>query len=129
MAESPTGGFNPFFAPLLDNPAETYFSMWTLTDEGRRYPGKVQTTLELASNRLRDLGGRCRLYVTVGGPADLVGVAKGQPDQPLDERDILALQRAIEVSGVLRCVFFKAIEFTAIDYATYTDRVNSLTQS
>lgn len=119
-----TGVFNPFFAKVVEAPPETYFSLWTITDEGRRDPAKVHAALVLASNRLRELGGRCRLYVTIGGPADLVGVAKG----PLDERAMLALQQAIQVSGILKTVFFKTLEFTADDYAAYTENIARLSQ-
>jgi uncharacterized protein with GYD domain len=119
-----TGAFNPFFAKVLDGAPETYFSLWTITEEGRRDPAKVQAALVLASNRLRDLGGRCRLYVTLGGPADLVGVAKG----PLDERQMLALQQAIQVSGILTTVLFKALEFTADDYAAYTTLIDKMSR-
>jgi len=121
-AEESTGAFNPFFAKVLDGAPETYFSLWTITEEGRRDPAKVQATLVLASSRLRELGGRCRLYASIGGPADLVGVAKG----PVDERAMLALQQAIQVSGVLKTVFFKALEFTADDYAAYTAQMANL---
>jgi uncharacterized protein with GYD domain len=121
-SEASTGAFNPFFAKKLDGPAETYFSMWTITEEGRREPAKVQAALELASARLKELGGRCRLYVTMGGPADLVGVAKG----PVDEQSMLALQQAIQTSGILKTVFFKAFEFTADGYANYTGEIAKL---
>jgi hypothetical protein len=118
-----TGAFNPFFAKLLDGEPETYFSMWTITEEGRRDPAKVQAALVLASKGLRELGGRCRLYATMGGPADLIGVAKGPVDKGkgrLDEQAMLALQQGIQASGILKTVFFKAFEFTQDGYAKHT---------
>ncbi|HKW91639.1 MAG TPA: hypothetical protein VJX92_07050 [Methylomirabilota bacterium] len=118
---------NPFFAKTVDGSPETYFSLWTITDEGRRDPGKVQEALLLASKGLKEIGGRCRLYVTMGGPADLVGVAKPRGDQ-LDEASMLALQTAIQASGVLKAVFFKALEFTADGYAAHTEQINNLSR-
>jgi hypothetical protein len=114
---------NPFFAKVLDGRPETYFSMWTITEEGRRDPAKVQAALVLASKGLKKLGGRCRLYVAMGGSADLIGVAKGPMDGQLDEQAMLALQRAIQASGILTAVFFKAFEFTADGYAKYTEDI------
>ena len=124
MARESTTDFNPFFAPTVDGSPETYFSLWTITEEGRRDPAKVQAALLLASKGLKTLGGRCRLYVAMGGPAHLIGVAKG----PVDEKKMLALQQAIEASGVLQKVFFKGIEFTAKDYAEYTAQIAQLSK-
>jgi uncharacterized protein with GYD domain len=117
-----TRGFDTFFAKVIDPPAETYFSLWTITEAGRREPAQVQAALAMASRGLKGLGGRCRLYVTMGGPFDLVGVAKG----PVDEQAMLALQRAIQASGVLTTVFFKSFEQTAADYAKYTEHIATL---
>src|SRR5262245_32047781 len=109
----PSDALNPFFAKPLIAHQTTYFSLWPITDEGRRDPGKVQEALLLASKGLKEIGGRCRLYVTLGGPADLVGVAKPAKEEQLNEAAMLALQTAIQASGVLKTVFFKALEFTA----------------
>ncbi len=124
MAPDNPTGFNPLFAPVVDGSPETYFSLWTITEEGRRDPAKVLAALMLASKGLKQLGGRCRLYVAMGGPADLVGVAKG----PVKESEMLALQQAIEGSGVLKKVFFKAIEFTAKDYEAHTAMIAALSK-
>jgi hypothetical protein len=121
MAPEASGKLNPFFAVKVDIP-DTYFSLWTITEEGERDPTKVQQALEMASAELRELGGKCQLFVTMGGPADLIGVAKG----PVNEAGMLALQRAVQATGVLTAVFFKAIEFTAGDFAKYTSKVESL---
>jgi len=120
-----TDALNPFFAKTVDGSPETYFSLWTITDEGRRNPAQVLDALLMASEGLKEIGGRCRLYVTMGGPADLVGVAKPRNGQ-LDEAAMLALQTAIQATGVLKTVFFKALEFTAEDYKAYTKKIGSL---
>ena len=122
------GGMDMFIAKELDGPSDTFYSLWTITEEGLRNPGLVHDLLMLASEKLRKIGGRCRLYVTMGGPADLIGVAKAEKGAQLDEQKMLALQNAIQASGLLTTVFFKAHEFTADGHAAYTTSIKSMSR-
>ena len=63
--------------PSPDNLRDTYFSMWTLTEKGIADAAALEATIRTASAMIQDAGGTCKLYVTVGSPYDLIGVANG----------------------------------------------------
>jgi uncharacterized protein with GYD domain len=102
---------------------DTYFSLWTLTEEGIGDAAALEATIKTASAMIRDVGATCKLYVTVGSPYDLIGVAQGAN---LDDTKIVAIQQAIRVFGTLRTEFIKAREFSLEDYAEYLAEVKRL---
>jgi uncharacterized protein with GYD domain len=112
-------------SPVTDRVRDSYFSLWTLTEIGRRDPEAVQQTIAAASAMIRDLGGECRLYVCVGGWYDLIGVARGDA---LDDTKIVQVQHAIQAFGTLHVAFVKAREFSLSDFQAYTGEVRRLQQ-
>ena len=100
---------------------DTYFSLWKLTDEGVRSPAGVRDTVGRASAMIRELGGECHLYVSIGGPYDMIGVARG-----VDDTKIVQVQHAIRSLGALETTFIKTREFSSKDYRAYIRDVNRL---
>ena len=91
---------------------DAYFSLWSLTEKGASDPAAVRRTIETASAMIRDAKGECNLYVTIGGPWDLIGVATGVSDET-----IVAIQKAIQAFGTLRTDFVKTKEHSLPDFA------------
>jgi uncharacterized protein with GYD domain len=106
-----------------DEIRDTYFSLWTLTEKGVSDAAALQATIRTASAMIRDAKGTCSLYVTVGSPYDLIGVAKGEK---LEDEKITAIQQAIKAFGTLRTDFIKAREFSLDEYASYLADVTRL---
>ena len=100
---------------------DAYFSLWTLTEEGVRNPDRVRETLEKASVMIREVGGQCHLYLAIGGPFDMIGVATG-----VDDTTIVQVQHAIRAMGTLHTVFLKTKEFSRADYQQHIARVVQL---
>lgn len=109
--------------PAAERIRDTYFSLWKMTDAGVRDPQLLKTTIETASAMIRDAGGECRLYVTVGGSCDLIGVARGDK---IDDTRIVQIQHAIKSFGTLSTDFVKAREFAVADWGQYVTEVNRL---
>ena len=100
---------------------DTYFSLWSVTDEGIRNVERLRATIEKASAMIREHGGECRLYVSVGGAHDMIGVAKG-----IDDEKIVEIQHAIQSFGTLRTTFVKTKEFSLKEYRAHIKGVNKL---
>jgi uncharacterized protein with GYD domain len=104
---------------VAGGPRDTYFSLWTLTDKGIADADALNTTIETASAMIRSIkGAECHFYVAVGGRYDYIGVATG-----VDDRTIVAIQRAIEAFGTLRADFIKTIELSLKDFDYYLTKV------
>src|SRR5688572_22056484 len=110
-------------APEADKIRDTYFSLWTITDAGLRDAQLLKTTIDTASAMIRDAGGECRLYVTIGGRYDLIGVARGER---LDDTRIVQIQHAIKAFGTLSTEFVKGREFSRNEWTQYVTEVARL---
>ena len=111
--------------PATDRIRDTYFSMWKMTDVGLRDPQSLKATIDTASAMIRDAGGECRLYVTVGGSCDLIGVARGG-EKEMDDSRIVQVQHAIKAFGTLTTDFVKAREFSLADWGQHLAEVSRL---
>ena len=105
---------------------DTYFSLWTLTEDGIRDPDALQKTIETASAMIRDAGATCKLYVSVGSAYELIGVARNAQGGKLNDMHIVAIQQAIRAFGTLRTDFVKATEFLLEDFAEHVKEVKRL---
>jgi uncharacterized protein with GYD domain len=100
---------------------DTYFSLWALTEEGAQSPAKVRATIETASAMIRRAGGTCHLYVAIGGPWEMIGVAKG-----VDDERIMEIQHAIRALGTVQTTFVKTKEFSLQQFQAFAENVTGL---
>jgi uncharacterized protein with GYD domain len=94
-----------------------YVFMWTLTEAGSKDLARVKAGIRTSSAMVKALGGSCRLYVTTGGPYDLVGIARG-----LDDTQASQLRLAVDALGHVRTTtFFKLQDFTLDEFDRHVD--------
>jgi uncharacterized protein with GYD domain len=99
-----------------------YFFLWTLTEEGRRRPTEVLRAIKQASAMVAaSPGGECHLYVSVGGPYDMIGVLSG-----VDERRAIEIKQAIDALGMMETAFANTREFYLNAYQAHISRVAEL---
>jgi uncharacterized protein with GYD domain len=106
-----------------DQPAaDTYFFFWNVTEEGVRNPEAVRQALRRASAMQRSLAGSCRLYVSVGGRYDFIGVAEG-----IDDTQATKLLQAVNALGSIRTTtFVKARDYYLAEYDAFVQDVTRL---
>ena len=102
--------------------ADHYFFVWNVTDEGLRNIEALKDTIRRASAMVDVLRGRCRLYVTIGGPYDMIGVAEGINDAQAAE-----LLLAVNALRTIRTTaFFKARNFSLDQYDSFVNETAGL---
>ncbi|MFQ5830776.1 MAG: GYD domain-containing protein [Candidatus Methylomirabilia bacterium] len=105
--------------PKDERPSDTYFVMWNLTEEGARNPEAVRDALKRASAMLGSVGGTCRLYVTLGGRYDFVGLVEG-----IDDTQATKLLHAVNALGAFRTTtFLKARDYYLVEYDVFANDV------
>lgn len=108
-----------------EDTVDQYFFLWNLTDEALRNVEALKLAIRTASGMVRQLGGTCRLYVTIGGQYDLVGVAQGIDDTK-------AAELLLAVNGlrmVKTTVFMKAKNFSLSQYDQFVDEAAGLVKA
>ncbi len=108
--------------PKGEPASDTYFFMWNLTESAVRDVESVRAALQKAGAMLRALGGRCTLYVSVGGRYEFVGMAEG-----IDDAAATKLLQAVNALGVLRTTtFLKTRDFYLDEYDGFSRDVTRL---
>lgn len=101
--------------PKDDQPSDYYFFLWNVTEEGLRNLHALKETIARASAMVRKLGGKCRGYVTIGGPYDIVGIAQG-----IDDAKAAKLLLAVNALRTIHTTaFFKATDFYLPEYGNF----------
>ena len=103
-------------------PEDHYFFLWNVTDEGLRNVEALKDTIRKASAMVRNLGGTCRLYVTIGGRYEMVGVAQG-----IDDTKAAELLLAVNALRTMRTTtFLKARNFSLDQHDSFINEAMGL---
>jgi len=112
--------------PEGQTPADYYFFLWNLTEDGVRNVDALKETIRRASAMVRDLRGKCNLYVTLGGRYDLVGVAQGVDDATATKILLGVNALGAKLGTIRTTTFFKARDFSVNEFDTFVDDVTRL---
>ena len=100
--------------PPGEEQGETFFLLFTFTDEGIRSVKSHHQRIRRANSIVRAAGATCHFYLTVAGPYDMISVVTG-----ISDVDLARLVLALNSLGTVRTTVVKALQFYEREYAAF----------
>ena len=104
---------DPAHSPT-EKPTTTYFLLFKYTETGLSVVGDQARRARRAFELVRESGGTCSFYLTIGGCYDMVSVVTG-----LDEVGIARLVLAMDSLGAVRTTVLTGLRFRADQWAHF----------